>query len=293
MNVPVATSDDLVDLYGRYIAMVESGRADSLELDFAPGVYGVAKIGPISLDLGGNPAPRDPKIDVVLRGRAPDQPAVLRDMGVLVNARSLHLENLVITGRMQRVLECRVARTFTMRGCVIARNTWGGPWDGVLAMIGGVAGQDAFVARIEDSWVVDNDEQSRSAVLAIRGATGSYVERVELVRVGLVENRNACDVAIDEAREIQLEDVLAVKEQGSALLAPGRADRVEATRCTFALATRAMLPPAIALRDSAVHDRAELAPRAALDDALAALGHGAAPFAAARGRIAAALGLRC
>jgi hypothetical protein len=301
----VASSDDLVDLYGRYIAMVESGCEERLELDFAPGVYGVASIGPISLDLGGNPAPRDPRIDVVLRG-TPGAPAVLRDLGILINARSVHLENLVITGRPQKLLECRVAKTFTMKSCVIAGNTWGGPWDGVSMHLSGVAGKDAYVVRIEDSWFVNNDQQSRAALLMIRGATGSYVERVELCRVGFVGNRTDCDLVIDEAREIQLEEVLGVKDEGTAILRCTRSERAQIGKCTFVVRS----PHAIAVTDVpilardttvyasepapmagvAMRDRAELRARGSLDEALASL---SVPFAAARGRVADALGLQC
>ncbi len=233
MKLAIASSDDLVGLYATYIQLIERDEDTSLELTFAPGVYGVASIGPVGLDLGGNPPPKQPKVDIVLRGD-PAQPVVFRDMAVRICARSVHLENVVMTGRQQGLLDARVASSLSMRNCVVAHNTWGGPWGGALLRVAGTYGQPAYSVTVEDTWFVGNAEQSRSALLALAPATGSYIERVNLARVTFLANRNAADVDVQEARTIHLDDVLAVKEHADgAVLRYSRAQHVLVEGSTF------------------------------------------------------------
>jgi len=248
IKVDVASSDDLAALYVRYIELVDSGREATLDIALAPGVYGVASIGPIQLDLGGNPAPKDPRIDVILRGASADAPAVLRDLGMLVNARSLRLENLILTGRNQGLLEARVARSFEMEGCVVAGNTWGGPWGGALMRVSGVHGQPAYAVEIAETWFVRNGQQSEAALLAVGPATGSFVERVELRGVTFLDNGTHGDLVVHEARAIRGDGVLAVKAHagGAAVLRYARADQVVFDRSTFVVDD----PAAIAVEDT-------------------------------------------
>lgn len=248
MNLEVASSDDIAALYVTYIELVNSGREVTLDIAFAPGVYGVASIGPIQLDLGGNPAPREPKIDLVLRGLVADAPVVFRDMGMLVNARSLQLENLILTGRNQQVLDARVARELVMRRCVIANNDWGGPWQGALLRVSGMYGQPAYSVEIEDSWFVRNGAQAEAALLAVSPATGSFVDQVTLRRVTFLDNSAHSDLLVREARTIRAEDLLVVKNHGggAVFLRYERAGRVVVERSTFVVDD----PAAIAFEDT-------------------------------------------
>jgi hypothetical protein len=263
MLLPISSSDDLVELYSKYIGLVESGIDETLELVFAPGVYGVASIGPIQLDLGGNPAPREPKIDVVIRG-AVTAPVVFRDMGLLVNARSLLLENVMLTGRRQSVLHARVATTFTMRNCVVADNVWGGPWGGMLMQVGGTYGVPSYKVSIEDTWFVRNSEDSESAVLALGPATESFIEDVRLARVVLIDNRTKRDLDIREAQKIHVGDTIAIKRQaGGATLRYANSEQVLFERSTFVVEDPSAIAEAdtrtwssgLALRDSHVYAR--------------------------------------
>jgi hypothetical protein len=232
----------------KYIELVDAGKELTLDIVLAPGVYGVASIGPIRLDLGGNPAPKDPKIDVILRGAAADPPAVLHDLGMLVNARSLHLEDLIIEGRSQEVLDARVARELVMKRCVVANNTWGGPWGGALMRVSGIHGQPAYAVEIEDIWFVCNGQQSEAALLAVTPATGSFVDHVELRGVTFLDNGTHGDLQIHEARAIHADDVLAVKDHGggAAVLRYERAERVAVEHSTFVVDD----PAAIAFEDT-------------------------------------------
>jgi hypothetical protein len=248
MKIEVASSDDIAALYVKYIELVDGGQETTLDVAFAPGVYGVASIGPIQLDLGGNPAPKDPRIDIVLRGVSADRPAVLHDLGMRVHARSLRLENLILTGRNQGLLDARVARSFEMARCVVANNVWGGPWGGALMRVSGVYGQPAYAVEIGDTWFVRNGQQSEAALLAVSPATGSFVDRVELRRVTFLDNGTHGDLQVHEARAIRADDVLAVKDHGggAAVLRYARAEQVVVERSTFVVDD----PAAIAFEDT-------------------------------------------
>jgi hypothetical protein len=300
VKIEVASSDDVAALYLRYIELVDSGRELTLEVAFAPGIYGVASIGPIRLDLGGNPPPKDPKIDVILRGVSADPPAVLRDLGVLVTARSLRLEDLILTGRSQGLLEARVARSFAMARCVVAHNVWGGPWGGALMRVLGVHGRPAYAVEIEDSWFVRNGQEAEAALLAIGPATGSFVEEVALRRVTFLENTTHGDLVVDEARAIRADDVLAVKDHagGAAVLRHARTQLVELARSTFVVDD----PAAVAFEDTRTwrsgmaltgsEIRASGRPRgAALDEVVAELTRRIPDPTVARARLREALGL--
>lgn len=257
MKIEVASSDDIAALYVRYIELVDAGHEGTLDIVLAPGVYGTASIGPIQLDLGGNPAPKEPKLDIILRGGAADPPAVLRDMGMLVHARSLRLENLILAGRNQGLLDARVARAFEMENCVVAGNSWGGPWGGVLLRVLGVHGQPAYTVDITDTWFVRNSQQSEATLLAVAPATGSFIEEVKLRRVTFLENGTHADLRVQEARAIRAEDVLAVKDHGggAAVLRYERADQVVIDRSTFVVDD----PAAVAVEDArAWHSGMEL-----------------------------------
>lgn len=134
-----------------------------------------------------------------------------------------------------------------MRNCVVAHNTIGGPWGGVLLRIGGVYGQPPPRVTIADTWFLRNAAESPSTLLAIAPATGSYIEAVELSRVSLVANGNAADVRIDEARTIHLDDVLAVKQHtAGVVLQFARCKQVLVERSTFVVDD----PLAIAAEDT-------------------------------------------
>jgi hypothetical protein len=248
MTIEVASSDDIAALYATYIELVNGGREATLDIAFAPGVYGVASVGPVQLDLGGNPVPKEPKVDIVLRGGVAGSPAVFRDMGMLVNARSLHLENLIITGRNQRLLDARVTRKLVMKNCVIANNNWGGPWGGTLLRVTGMYDQPAYTVEIDDTWFVRNGAQSEAALLAVSPATGSFVDQVTLRRVTFLDNTTHSDLLVREARTIHAEDVLVVKNHSrpAVFLRYERAGRVTVERSTFVVDD----PAAIAFEDT-------------------------------------------
>src|SRR5512140_1958187 len=180
MLIESASSDDLAALYVTYIELVDRGREELLEIHVAPSVYGVASIGPIQLDLAGNPRPREPKIDIVVRGEPGAPPVVFRDLGMLVQARSLRLENLILTGRHQELLDARVAHSFAMHHCVVAANSWDPSWGGALLRVTGLPELPPFSVELDDCWFVRNGEQSPAALLAISPVTGAFVQRVAL-----------------------------------------------------------------------------------------------------------------
>lgn len=237
MLVEIANSDDLAALYVAYIELVDRGRETLLDIHVAPGVYGVASIGPIQLDLGGNPAPRDPKIDIVVRGDPGSRPAVFRDLGMLVQARSLRLENLILTGRHQCLLEARIARSLEIKHCVVADNSWDPSWSGALVRAGGLPGMPAFTVDIEDTWFLRNGEQSPAALLAIGPATGSFVERVALRGVHFVGNTTRSDLLVHEAREVYASDLVVSKahQSDAVFLRHDRCGRVVIEHSTFVL----------------------------------------------------------
>lgn len=235
LRVAVASSDDVARLYATYIELVDRGEPLILDVVFAPGVYGVASIGPIRLDLGGNPAPAEPLIDVVLRGDPAGPPVVFRDMGIVVQARRLRLEHLILTGRQHEVLDARIARELVIHNCVVAGNDWAAPWSGALLRITGLPGQPAYTVEIVDSWFVHNGAQSAAALVLVNPATGSFVDRLALRRVTFLDNQLAADLAVREARTIHAEDILTVKRRGgaSAWLDYARAARVTVDGSTF------------------------------------------------------------
>jgi hypothetical protein len=232
IRVDVASSDDLVALYATYLELSASGREATLDVVVAPGEYGVASIGPIRLDLGGDLRSTDPRVDVVVRGAVSEPAAVFRDLGILAAARSLRLERLILTGRHQTVLAARVTRALAIAGCVIVGNEWGGPWGGALVRVTGIYGRPAYTVDIADTWLVANDARSEAALISIAPATGSYVESVALRRVALLENRTRGDVVVRQARRIHAEDVIAVKAgaAGAAILRLAQADQVRIER---------------------------------------------------------------
>jgi hypothetical protein len=237
MQIDIERSDDLAALYGTYIELVERGRAETLELRVAPGVYGVASFGPIQLDLGGNPPPRDPQIDVVIRGEPSTPPVVFHDLGLLVHARSLTLENLILTGRHQGVLEARVARHFAMKRCVVAANSWDPSWGGAVLRVTGMHDQPAYTVELEDCWFARNGEQSPAALLALVPATGGYIERVELRGLRFLGNTTSVDLAIHEAREVRGRDLFVIKDArgGQVFLRYDRCEKVALEHSTFVL----------------------------------------------------------
>lgn len=243
MRIDIESSDDLAAMYVKYIELVDSGQEETLELCVAPGEYGVASIGPIQLDLCGNPPPRDPRIDIVIRGEPSTPPVVFRDLGILVQARSLTLENLILTGRHQGLLEARVARHFAMKHCVVATNSWDPSWGGTLLRVTGMHDQPAYTVDIEDCWFARNGEQSPSALLALGPATGGYIERVGLRNLRFLGNATHVDLAIHEAREVRGSELFVVKDArgGQVFLRYDRCEKVVLDRSTFILGGAAAL----------------------------------------------------
>jgi hypothetical protein len=233
--VDVTTSDDLVALYSTYSSLLAADQPARLEVRFAPGTYGVASIGPIQLDLGNSPSVRQPKIDVVLRGAATTAPTVLRDMSILVRARTLQLENLILTGQLRAALDARVTTGFAMINCIVANNTAGSPWPGdVMLLVASLYGERPLEVTLEDTWFVGNGQQSTATLLAIRPATGSFVERVELSRCGFIGNSTSVDVQVDEARTVHLDQIIATKRvRDGVVLRTARCKDVSVTRSAF------------------------------------------------------------
>ncbi|HEY0195398.1 MAG TPA: hypothetical protein VGC42_29990 [Kofleriaceae bacterium] len=258
-TIAITSSDDLAALYGTYNELVAGGRELTLELEVAPGEYGVASIGPIQLDLGGNPPPNDPQIDVVIRG-APG--VVFRDLGIQVRARSLRLEQLVLTGRRQGLLDARVAHSFAMHGCVVAANSWDPSWPGALLRVGGLVDQPAFTVELDDCWFAGNSEQAEAALLEVTPATGSFVERVGLRGVRFVGNATRSDLVVHETRELRARDLFVVKDaRNTTFLRYDRCETVAIDHSTFVLGqTGALLAEdtrtwfsGLELSDSTVH----------------------------------------
>jgi hypothetical protein len=206
MVIQVTTSDELHALRLTYMELAASARESTLEIVVAPGVYGVASIGPIQLDLGANGS----KIDVVLRGEGS---VVFDDLLVSVNARSLHLENLVLRNNRRTLLDARVANRFSMRGCVVSDNMWGGPPGGALMQVTGTYGKPAPSVHIADTWFVRNGGLTQAALLEVRPATGSFVDHLHLDGVVFLDNGVHADLQLVGVKTININDVVARKKK--------------------------------------------------------------------------------
>lgn len=220
VTVQITNSDELHNLYIQYQGLLDAGKSARLEVNIAPGTYGIASIGPIALNLRGSP-PRDSQVDVVLRGTGSG--VIFKDLGMQVTARSLHLENITFTKRQQSILQAQVKTSFTMKNCVVVDNNQGGPWGGSLLQVMGTPNQGAYSVEIEKTAFLRNSEGSQSALLVLGPASGSGIDEVRIKDSVFLDNGVTTDIAVMAARSISLAGCFVYKkryERGQQQLAP-------------------------------------------------------------------------
>jgi hypothetical protein len=205
-TIEVATSDELNAVYARYLALVEADRPARLEIVLAPGTYGKASIGPISLLLEPSGPVTDPTIDVVVRARdRGGAPVVLDDMDVAIQGRSVVLDGLVLARRASpSVLKIVAAGAIRIARCRFVAGALDSPHGGALIAITGTGDHGPQTLDIEDSWFVRNRGASPGSLLSAVPSATSYFERVAFRGAGFVDNQLFTGVRLERAKHVEL-----------------------------------------------------------------------------------------
>jgi len=204
----IQSSDDLQKLRIEYMKLHEAGFEGLFEVQIAPGSYQ-----PISWDL--QPAPeaasQPRRIDVVLRG----SPTVLPVKLVGIDARSLRMEDLVISGRRSSPLLLQVSRELALKRCALIGGQWSDPHGGktyleIQARGPKKGAKEPVEVSIEDSWFVRNSQNPPLSLLSLTtaGDDSAYFERAHLRRVAFLGNAFDRELAVDFARQLHVEDSL-------------------------------------------------------------------------------------
>ncbi len=205
----IADSDALDGQYPAFLKLLDEDRETTLELVLAPGEFGRSSRGPISLTLVGAAGQARPPIDVVLRGEA-DRPApVLSDMQATIACRDLLLEGLAIRGRRAaEVLGLGVARSLTLRRCLLDHNDLLSPFGGPLFDVRGTSRSQPLDIRFEGCWFVGNRAIEPGGMLAVHAPSGGVVRSVEFVDCGFLGNEFPIEVLVSGAAEVWFRDCL-------------------------------------------------------------------------------------
>jgi len=199
----VKSSNDLLSLNSEYARLWESGFDGTLEVNVGAGPFT-----PIGWDLRPSTPSGQARIDVVIRGGG----AVFPFPGH-VQARSLRLENLVLTGTRSGPTEIRVSTDFTMKRSMLVDGRFADPnfAGGYLEVFADGGKKVAAQATIEDCWFVRNFQTKapmQMVSLLQRGEDAGYFERVRVRHSAFLGNAFAADLAVDFATSVAIEDSL-------------------------------------------------------------------------------------
>ncbi len=199
----VADSDGLNALYPEYLGLLAEGRERVLEIVLAPGEYGVASCGKISLTLKGSPPPKNRIIDLVIRSASADEPAVLADMGVDIDARAVTLQDLVLAHRCHdSVLKVRFGGQLSLRGCAFVGHQLQAPFGGTLLELAELYEHGPSSVAIEDCWFVGNRAIDPGGLIAVAAASRSALRAVSFARCTFLDNAFPLDLAVIGASEV-------------------------------------------------------------------------------------------
>jgi hypothetical protein len=257
----IKSAEDLLKLRTDYQEMWDAGFDGTLEVTIRAGTYPA-----VGWALSPNPSSKRkgdaPTIDVILRG-----PATIPAPGK-VKARSLVIEELVLTGARSAPIELEVGKSFAMRRAALIDGRFGDPmYQGTFFEIRarGTKGSKAPVTvAIDDSWFVRNFQEAKPmAMVGLTSATEfpGYFEEVSIRRSAFLGNAFMSELAVDFARKVKIEDSIFYKTWpgGTVLRFTSTAD-VTVKRCAFAVeeigqvATVEETPP-IAFEDSRIYAR--------------------------------------
>jgi hypothetical protein len=207
--IRVNTTDDLNQVRHRYLEALAAGTEAVVEVELAAGSYGPASL---SLTIPAGQRVPDPlQVDVVLRGAPGADPAVLRDVALQIAARSVRLENLVVTATNRAAIKVQAGRDVTIRGCTVVDNRWASDFAGVrLVDVTGV-GTTPLDVTIEDSWLVGNRQQhdkKPSALVGVKRSPQVPLAQVTVRRTAFLGNDVAAELSISGAHAVRVEDVL-------------------------------------------------------------------------------------
>ena len=197
----IKSSDDLLALDSQYSALWESGFEGTVEVNIGPG-----PLAPSGWSLHPGTAKGEPRIDLVLRGSGGVFPLPGR-----IRARSVRIENVILTGTRSAPAEIRVSTEFAMKRVMLVDGRFADPnfeggWIEVFADGGK---RSAARAAIEDSWFVRNYQLKapmRLVSFLSRGEDGGAFERVRVAHSAFLGNAFAVDLGVDFATSVGIED---------------------------------------------------------------------------------------
>ena len=204
----VQSSDDLQKLRIEYMKLHDAGYEGRFEVRIAPGSYQ-----PVGWDLqpGSERGSEPRRIDVILRGSPTALPTKLTG----IDARSLQLEDLVISGRRSSPLLLQVSQELVMKRCALIGGQWSDPHGGrsyleIQARGPKKGAREPVKVTIEDSWFVRNSQNAPLSLLSLTAASddSAYFERADMRRVAFLGNAFDRELAIDFARQLHIEDSL-------------------------------------------------------------------------------------
>lgn len=223
----VASAKDLLDVQTAYLKAAAAGGGGTFEVRFT------AAIPATSWSLAPEPGKGVPAIDLVLVGQGAAIPAP----GKLV-ARSVRLENLVLTGPVGLSSEIEVRTAFTMvdAGVIDGRGTVPASQAPYLTIRAhGVRGKkDPATLTLERSWFIRNwqaDQSLHGAVLLgleQHDRDGGHFGEVRIRDCVFANNAFATELRLAYARDVAIERTLFYKTWPSGLLID--ADTVEKVR---------------------------------------------------------------
>ena len=200
----VQTTADLLHLRAGYQELLDSAYDGTLEVHFVSGgdAGGGWDLWPERKSRG---ASAPPAIDLRLVGDGGPLPGTLSR----VLARSVRLENLLVTGSRSVALSFEVAGPFTMSRCAVIDGRWTDPHggEGFLVVEARRGGSEVRVA-IEDSWFVRNWQAAPMPMIAVRAAAhqGAVPAEVAVRRSAFLANAFAREVSVPRAASLAVED---------------------------------------------------------------------------------------
>lgn len=230
----VQTMDDLARLRAGYRDLLESGWKGTLEVRFTTG-GGAAGMWDLWPERKSRAALAPPGIDLVLLGDGGPLPGTLSR----VLARSVRLENLVVTGSRSVALSFEVAGAFTMSGCALLDGRWDDPHGGEgFLVVAGRRGGDAVRVTLEDSWFVRNWQNAPMPMIDVRSAVeqGAFADEVAVRRSAFLANAFHREIRVRRAERVTIEDSVFFKTwPDGEVLECGERVPVRVTRSAFAV----------------------------------------------------------
>jgi len=291
----VKSSADLAQLRIEYMRLWSKGSPADLVVQVAPD----ASLMPTGWALEPeHPGEGEALIDVFIKGGGAVLPLPER-----VFARSLRMQDVILTGGRTGPSEIRVSNAFAMRRSMLvdARLTDPNGQGGFVEVFADGGPHTGADVTIEDCWFVRNyqaDRPARMLSFTQRGEDAGYFTRVKVARSAFLGNAFGADLAVEYARAVTIEDSLFFRSwtgpgteiacsHCEGVIATGstfvleRADQaasVDRTQPVLLKSSRvfargwkagAALPPALD-PSTAVEDRAAFAGEAAASEAIAA-----------------------